>query len=63
MAKEKITYNTKVKSVNVKSETDSLTLDGKEFSSDERDQLIRWAKDKELVRITLEPVQERLPNT
>ena len=63
MAEEKITYNTKIKSLNVKSETDSLTLDGKEFSSDERDTLIRWAKDKEVVRITLEPVQERLPNT
>lgn len=63
MAKEKITYDTRVKSVNVKSECDSLLLDGKEFSSDERDTLIRWAKDKELIRITLAPVQERLLNT
>ncbi len=63
MAQEKITYDTRVKSVNVKSDCDSLLLDGKEFSTDERDTLIRWAKDKELVRITLELVQERLPNT
>jgi len=63
MAQEKITYDTRVKSVNVKSETESLTLDGKEFSSDERETLIRWVKDKEIIRITLEPVQERLPST
>jgi len=63
MAQEKIVYDTKIKSVNVKSETDSLTLDGKEFSTDEREMLIRWAKDKETVEITLAVVQERLPNT
>lgn len=63
MAQEKITYSTRVKSVNVKSETDSLTLDGKDFTTDEREMLIRWAKDKETVEITLAVVQERLPNT
>ncbi len=60
---DKIIYNTKVKSVNVKSDSDSLTLDGKDFTTDERETLIRWAKDKETINITLAAVQERLPNT
>lgn len=63
MAQERITYDTRIKSVNVKSVGDSLLLEGKEFSTGEREMLIRWAKDKETVEITLAVVQERLPNT
>lgn len=54
----KITYHTFIKSVSAKVDKDSITLEGKEFTSNERDQLISWAKGKEIVRITIEPIQE-----
>lgn len=60
MAK-KIVIKTKIKSCNVKSNGESLTFDGVSLTEDQRNQVIEMVKNKEAVRLSFEPLQEKLP--
>lgn len=59
--KKKIVYDTHIKSLNLKPKSDGLNLEGKKFTSDEKDTLSKWMDDTEKLTITLTPIQENLP--
>lgn len=59
--KQKIVVETTIKSCNVKEKDESITFESITLTSDEREKVIKWVKDKTYGKLTFEPVQENLP--
>lgn len=59
--KPKIVVETTIKSCNVKEKGESLSFDNITLTTDEREKVIQWVKDKAYGRLSFEPIQENLP--
>lgn len=63
MAKKqnKIIVETTIKSCNVKEKGESITFESITLTTDEREKVIQWVKDKTFGKLSFEPIQENLP--